>query len=103
MRLGATIIGQGAPRLPQTTCAVFGELRGEALVQALDLHGFALSSGAACASGSTQASPVLEAMGVTNAEGGLRISLGVQTHRADLAALVRALPAVLASAEQWVD
>lgn len=102
-KLDGTVVGAGAPRLPQTTCVVFGDLNGEALVQSLDLKGFAVSSGAACASGSVQASPVLQAMGVSNAEGGLRISLGVGTTRADLSRLVRVLPEVMASAALWED
>jgi cysteine desulfurase len=51
---------------------------GDLLLQALDLEGFYLSSGAACSSGALSPSPVLLALGLTKEEAasGLRISLG---------------------------
>jgi cysteine desulfurase len=46
----AIVQGAGAPRLPNTANIRFAGLEGEALVIALDLRGFAVSSGAACSS-----------------------------------------------------
>ena len=40
--------GAGAPRVPNTTNIRFAGIEGEAMVIALDLRGFAVSSGAAC-------------------------------------------------------
>jgi cysteine desulfurase len=63
---------------------------GEILVQALDLEGIAVSTGAACASGSLHPSHVLEAMGRSPAaaRSSLRFSVG---HGVDEAAIDRAL------------
>jgi cysteine desulfurase len=63
---------------------------GEILVQALDLEGIAVSTGAACASGSLHPSHVLEAMGRTAAaaRSSLRLSVG---HGIDESAIDRVL------------
>lgn len=98
--LGARILG--GPRLASTTCVVFPGLRGDTIVAALDLEGIAVSSGAACASGSVAPSPVLAAMGEPEASGGVRVSFGPHTTTAEvealLAALSRVLPTVRAAA-----
>ncbi len=64
-------------RLPNTTNLWFDHLEGEALVIALDLKGLALSGGSACASGATEPSHVLTAMGLSahRARASLRFSL----------------------------
>jgi cysteine desulfurase len=59
------IVGDPAIRLPNTSNIYFGGVEGEALVIALDLKGFSVSTGAACSSGSIEASHVLLAMGRT--------------------------------------
>ncbi len=73
--------GGGAPRVPNTTNLWFDHLEGEALVIALDLKGLAVSGGAACASGATEPSHVLLAMGVSveRARTSVRFSLQKQT------------------------
>jgi len=77
----AGVNGGQAPRVPNTTNLWFDHLEGEALVIALDLKGLAGSSGAACASGASEPSHVLEAMGVPaqRARASLRLSLQKQT------------------------
>ena len=95
--LGGRIVGASVPRVPQTTLAIFSGVRGEALVQALDLRGICVSSGAACASGSVEASPVLLAMGDPEPEGALRVSLGPASSEHDVHALLAALPPILTS------
>jgi len=80
--------GQFAWRVANTLCLSFPqtenredrkvrEVRNDALVAALDLAGFEVSQGAACSSGITYASPVLLAMGVSEADARsmIRISL----------------------------
>jgi len=64
-------------RLPNTTNLWFDHLEGEALVIALDLKGLAVSGGSACASGATEPSHVLTAMGLSahRARASLRFSL----------------------------
>lgn len=93
--LGAREVG-ARERLCSTTCVVWPTLRGETIVQALDLRGFCVSSGAACASGSLEPSPVLTAMGDPEPAGGVRFSIGPGTTEAEIDALLAALPAVLA-------
>ena len=60
----AGVNGNRAARTPNTTNIYFDGLEGEALVIALDLRGFAVSSGAACSSGAVQPSHVLTAIGL---------------------------------------
>ena len=100
---GGRVAGIGAPRVPTHTCAVFPGLPGETLVQGLDLRGIAVSSGAACASGSSEPSPVLVAMGDPDPGSAVRISLGPGTAEADIDALIAALPAVVAAVRAAVE
>lgn len=103
---GARVVGARSPRLPGTSCVVFPGLRGETVVQALDLAGFCVSSGAACASGSSEPSPVLRAMGDPEPAGAVRFSLGPGTTAAEVDAVVAALPEVarrLREAAAWED
>src|SRR5258708_24217484 len=62
---GTHVNGAGAPRTPNTTNIRFDGIDSDALLIALDLKGFAVSSGAACSSGSTEPSHVLLAMGLS--------------------------------------
>jgi cysteine desulfurase len=77
-KLGATIFSEQSERLPNTSFFAFPETDGETLVMALDRKGFAVASGSACSSDSTEPSHVLLAMGVAPdlARGAIRISLG---------------------------
>ncbi len=73
--------GGEADRVANTSNLWFDSLDGEALVIALDLKGLAVSSGAACSSGASEPSHVLEAMGLSpeRARSSLRLSLHRQT------------------------
>jgi cysteine desulfurase len=75
---GVTINGVDGKRVPNTLNATFENVDGETLLINLDTRGFAVSSGAACSSGSQEPSPVLTAMGFSSEEASqsLRISLG---------------------------
>ena len=86
MECDAVIFGAGAPRLPNTSCFALPGLQAETLLIALDLAGFAVSSGSACSSGKVRPSHVLEAMGVGAdlAKCALRVSLGWSTRESDL-------------------
>lgn len=79
------VFGRSAPRLPNTSLIAAPGLKAETLLMALDLAGFAVSSGSACSSGKVRRSHVLEAMGVGSdlAEGAVRISFGWTSGPAD--------------------
>lgn len=82
-----------AARLPNTTNIRFDGISAEALVIALDLRGFAVSTGAACSSGSVEASHVLLAMGLTpeQARSSVRFSLGLGNTAEQVDQLVEAV------------
>ena len=86
------IFGADAPRVPNTTLVAVPGMKAETAVIALDLAGFAVSSGAACSSGKVQASHVLRAMGLSDelARGGIRISLGWTTTEAEIDCFIEA-------------
>ena len=69
----------------------------EGMMHLLDLKGIAVSTGAACDSKSTKVSHVLKAINAPNAiaESTLRISLGPENTRQDVAAILAALKALL--------
>ena len=73
-------------------------LHAEQVLHALDQLGIAASSGAACASGGTEPSHVLTAMGLGRDEalGAVRLSLGPDTQAADIDYLLQHLPPRLA-------
>ena len=87
----------GAPRLANTANLWFDHLEGEALVIALDLKGLAVSGGSACASGSTEPSHVLEAMGLGKhrARASLRFSLSRLTTEDDVDEALALVPAAV--------
>ena len=82
-----------SPRLPNTANVRFPGISGEALVIALDLAGFAVSSGSACTSGSIEPSHVLLAMGLreSDARSSVRFSLGLGNTEAQVDALIDAV------------
>jgi cysteine desulfurase len=94
---GSRVHGAGAPRVPGTISAGFDGAPGELVAQALDLAGVAVSTGAACTSGTVTASPVLLALGLPGPRAleGVRFSLGRPTVRADVEALLEVLPSIL--------
>lgn len=83
---GAVIFGAGAERLPNTSCFAMPGLSAETTLMALDLAGFAVSSGSACSSGKVAKSHVLAAMGVAPdlASAAIRVSLGWTTTARDI-------------------
>jgi cysteine desulfurase len=90
--------GQGAPRVPNTTNIYFDGIEGESLVIALDLKGLAVSTGAACSSGSIEPSHVLTAMGLRpdRARASIRFSLGKQNTSEDIDFVVGLIPETVA-------
>ena len=94
----ATLTGHPTDRLPNNASFCFSGTQGEALVVSLDLQGFSASSGSACTSGNTDPSHVLLALRLERdlAQGSLRLTLGRSTTEDDIAALLAALPPIVA-------
>lgn len=93
---GARVNAAGSLRLPNTTNICFPGKSGEAMIIALDLAGFAVSSGAACSSGSIEPSHVLLAMGQSEGEAksSIRFSMGQGNTIAQVDALIQAVSKV---------
>ncbi len=90
--------GGAVARVPNTTNLWFDHLEGEALVIALDLKGLAISGGSACASGASEPSHVLTAMGISaaRARASLRFSLSKLTTEEDVDFAIAVVPQAVA-------
>jgi cysteine desulfurase len=95
--LEVEVVGSGLPRLPNTSCLLFRGRLGENIQIALDLEGFAVSTGSACHSGATRPSHALLNLGYSDGEArsALRVSLLPGTQEADVEALGVALKRIL--------
>ena len=95
--LGARVFGRGAERISNTTYFAFPDIDGETLVIELDKVGFAVASGAACSSTSTEPSATLLAMGIATelARGAVRVSLGTQNTAVEVEKFLHALGATV--------
>ncbi|HYO24097.1 MAG TPA: cysteine desulfurase family protein [Lacipirellulaceae bacterium] len=93
----AVVIGSAAHRLPHISNIAFVGLDRQALAMALDLDGIACSTGSACASGSSEPSPALVAMGLPTEQirSSIRFSLGATTTAADIDEAARRILAVV--------
>ncbi|HSH54484.1 MAG TPA: cysteine desulfurase family protein [Methylotenera sp.] len=85
--LNVVIFGNKVARLPNTSFFAVDGIEGETLVMALDRKGYAVASGSACSSDSTEPSHVLLAMGVHEdvARGAVRVSFGASNTAAQVA------------------
>jgi len=95
---GAAVNGSCERRVPNTTNIRFDGIEGEAIVIALDLRGYAVSSGSACSSGAVEPSHVLLAMGLKpeEARSSVRFSLGPENTEAEVDGLIEAVEASVA-------
>lgn len=86
--------GDPERRLPGTSNLGFLGAEGETLLIRLDLEGIAVSTGAACSSGSPEPSHVLLAMGLPReaVQGSVRFSLGLGNSDEDIDRLLEVLP-----------
>lgn len=84
-----------SPRLPHTSHVAFLGVVGQELMMALDDEGMAVSTGAACGSGSPKPSATLVAMGMNEPEAiaSLRISFGMTNTESEIDRLLAALTA----------
>jgi cysteine desulfurase len=94
---GTAINGALTPRVPNTTNISFEGIEAESLLIALDLEGFAVSTGSACSSGTLEPSHVLRAMGLPShrTQNSIRISLGARNTDAEIDAFLDKLPKVV--------
>ena len=93
----AVLRGDPVDRLPGNAHFTFPGCEGDSLLFLLDAAGFSVSTGSACQAGVPEASHVLLAMGLPEADarGALRVTLGHGTTQADVEAFVAALPAAV--------
>ena len=91
------VIGRDQPRLPNTSALLLRGHTGESVQIALDLAGFAVSTGSACHSGSTRPSHAITTLGYGEAEARsvLRVSMLPDTAPEAVAALAAALKKIL--------
>ena len=94
---GTVVNGATGSRVPNTTNISFDGIEAESLLIALDLEGFAVSTGSACSSGTLEPSHVLRAMGLPShrTQNSIRFSLGAGNTEQQVDALVAKLPAVV--------
>lgn len=85
-QIGGIVIGIQSSRVPQTSCIAFPGWNRQQLFLALDCAGVACSTGSACASGSSERSPVLSAMGLPDEQidSAIRFSFGRTNTVADV-------------------
>ena len=86
-------IGRDQSRLPNTSCLLLRGHSGEAVQMALDLDGFAISTGSACHSGAVKPSHAVLSLGYSEAEARsvIRVSLLPGTTEGEVERLVAAL------------
>ncbi len=94
---GTAVNGDARARVANTTNISFDGVEAESLLIALDLEGFAVSTGSACSSGTLEPSHVLRAMGLSShrTQNSIRFSLGAGNTDAQVDALLERLPAVV--------
>ncbi len=95
---GTGVNGSRWNRVANTSNLFFDGIDGEAMVIALDLRGFAVSTGAACSSGALAPSHVLKAIGLNDdrARASMRFSLGRANTVEQVDALIDAITASVA-------
>ncbi len=93
---GGEALATGGPRVANTTALVLPGMSAETQVIRLDIAGFAVSAGSACSSGKVQASPVVRALGRSEADAGstIRVSLGWQTRETEVDGFIEAWTAM---------
>ena len=93
----AHLTGHPSNRLPNSASFAFDGVEGESVLLRLDMMGVAASSGSACASGETEPSHVLLALGLPSelCHGSLRLTLGNDSTEADVDYVLRILPDIV--------
>lgn len=93
-----SVTAGASPRVGNTSSLLIPGTDGETLLMSLDMEGFAVSTGAACSSGSPEPSPVLLAMGLSRDEAqcSLRVGVGWSNTQGDIDRFVDVLKKVVA-------
>ncbi len=96
------VVGQGSPRIGNTSCLALAGLTADATVIRMDLAGVEISAGAACSSGKVGQSAALAAMGLPAelARAAIRVSFGSGSTDADIDAFLAAWTTIAASARR---
>jgi cysteine desulfurase len=94
---GTAVNGSRTSRVPNTTNISFDRVEAESLLIALDLEGFAVSTGSACSSGTLEPSHVLRAMGYPahRTQNSLRFSLGLFSTQEEVDRVIAVLPGLV--------
>ncbi len=92
-----TYLGHPTQRLPGNVAFSVRYVEGESMLLQLDAHGFMVSSGSACASGSLEPSHVVLALGLgaEEAHGSMRVSLGRENTEEEVDAFLEAFPPIV--------
>jgi cysteine desulfurase len=103
-RSGGEVVGEESPRHPAIGAYRLPGVASATQLIRLDMAGFAVSAGSACASGSLKPSHVLAAMGWSETAGRevVRVSFGRTTTAADVAAFVAAWREVARATRRFV-
>lgn len=93
---GVRINGLGAHRLPGHVHMTIEHADSALVLMQLDMHGIAASSGSACASGASERSHVLRAMGIDgDQQADLRFTFGKQNTKEDITKTIEVLKGIL--------
>jgi cysteine desulfurase len=94
-----TINGSASKAVSNILNVSFNYIEGEALLLMLDMRGIAVSTGSACASGESEPSHVLSAMGVdpVTSQGAVRFSFGHYNTQEDVDYTLYVLPEVVSN------
>ena len=90
-------LGHPTMRLPGNVSFTVRYIEGESMLLQLDAHGFMVSSGSACASGSLEPSHVILALGLgaEEAHGSVRLSLGRENTAEEADAFLEVFPPIV--------
>jgi cysteine desulfurase len=101
---GTLVNGARDARVPNTSNISFDGIEAESLLIALDLEGFAVSTGSACSSGTLEPSHVLRAMNLPShrTQNSIRFSLGTGNTEEQVDSLLAKLPGVVSKLRSLV-
>ena len=95
-------LGHPTERLPGNVAFTVRYIEGESMLLQLDTHGYMVSSGSACASGSLEPSHVILALGLgaEEAHGSLRVSLGRENTEEEVDGFIEVFPPIVEKLRQ---